>query len=178
MERDFKEILVAELIAVSWSLLAGLFLSFITGKLETIPAFFIILPGFIGMKGSVEGSLGARISSALHKGTLKAKKPSKKRLFIEGVVSFFLMVCMSLFLGLLAFILSWALFKELFLKILFIPLIAVLISVFIELPVFIYSTLWLYSHGHDPDNIIAPYVTSINDVTSIISLVIAVVVFL
>jgi mgtE-like transporter len=132
----------------------------------------------MGMKGSVEGSLGARLSSALHKGTLKAKKPSKKRLFTEGAVSFLLLVCMSLFLGLLAFTLSWALFNDFFPKILFIPLIAVMISVFFELPVFIYSTLWLYSRGHDPDNIIGPYVTSINDVTSIASLIIAVVVFI
>ena len=81
MNKDFKEIFATEIVAVTGSIIAGTLLTLVTNKLEALPALFIILPGFMGMKGGVGGSLGARISSALHKGSLKPRKISKKFLF-------------------------------------------------------------------------------------------------
>ncbi|MBR9679268.1 MAG: hypothetical protein GON13_03300 [Nanoarchaeota archaeon] len=178
MDRDFKEILIAELVAVTGGVFAGSMLAFFTGKLEMIPAMFVLLPGFLEMKGGVGGSLSARISSSLHKGTLKTKNISKKFLFGEGFVSFSLLVCTSLILGFITFVFSWLVLNIFLPLVIFVPVIAILLSSLFELSLFVFSVVFLYSRGFDPDNVMGPYVTTIGDITSILSLVIAVVLLL
>lgn len=173
MEKEFKEILVAELVALTGGLFAGSVLSVFMNRLELIPAMFVLIPGFLEMKGGVGGSLSARLGSALHKGTLKSKNPDKRYLFSEVLVSVCLLVCTSFVLGILTFLFSGVLLGRFLVRVIFVPVIAVLISGFFETSIFIYSSVYLYRKGHDPDNIMGPYVTTIGDITSIISLVVA-----
>jgi len=174
MGSDFKEILGAEIISITGGLMAGGLLAFFLTRLEAIPAMFVLLPGFFEMKGSIGGSLTARLSSALHKGTLKSRFRNKKVLFREFFTSFSLMVTISICLGFITFLWSYFVINVYNPKVILIPVIAVLLSSFFEIAMFIYTTIWLYSHGHDPDNIMGPYVTTMGDITSVTSLVIAV----
>jgi len=45
----------------------------------------------------------------------------------------------------------------------------------IEIPLTLFTTFYLFRKGHDPNNIMGPFITSTGDVTSIISLLIALV---
>ncbi|HLD49254.1 MAG TPA: magnesium transporter, partial [archaeon] len=61
-------------------------------------------------------------------------------------------------------------------SIIFIALFAGIFSNIIEIPITIFTTFWLFRHGHDPNNIMGPYVTTIGDIVSILSLLIAIVI--
>ena len=61
-------------------------------------------------------------------------------------------------------------------KIIFLPLFAGIIANAIEIPLTFFVTIYLFKKGHDPNNIMGPFVTSTGDITSIISLLIAMVI--
>ena len=172
MDKEFKEILGAQLVSTTGGVIAGLLLAVFINKLELIPVMFMLLPGFFEMKGSIGGSLTARLGSALHKGTLKPSGYSSK-LLSEGVASFLLLLAASSVLGVIAFALGGLTLGIYNPRVILIPILAVMILSAFEIIMFIYASLWLYRHGHDPNNIMGPYVTTLGDITSVISLVAA-----
>ena len=171
---DFKEMLTAELISVTGGLAAGTILAFSTDKLALIPGLFILMPGFLAMRGSIAASLAARIGTALHQ---KTKGASKERsMFGKQNIhaSFLLALVVSLVLGLVAYVTTKLAFGIDAPEILFIALIAAFISNVLMIPIAFASTGWLFNHGYDPDDIMGPYITTVGDVVSIVSLLVAV----
>ena len=53
---DFREIVSAEFISITGGLMAGLILSFMLDKIYLVPGLFILIPGFLEMRGSLSGS--------------------------------------------------------------------------------------------------------------------------
>lgn len=174
--KDFDEILTAEMASTAGGLAAGTLLAFITNQIELIPALLIFLPGFLEMRGNISGSLSARLSSALFLGATKPKIRKNRILRGNVMASLVLVVVVSLILGLVAFAANAIFFGVLDHRIILIALIAGLLSNFIEIPVSVLTTFWLFRHGHDPQNIMGPYDTAIGDVSSIISIFIAIVI--
>jgi mgtE-like transporter len=172
--KDFDEILTAEMASITGGLLAGTILAFVINKIELIPAIFIFLPGFLEMRGNISGSLSARLSSGLFLGA--AKPRVKKNRILKGNVlaSIFLVIAVSTILGIVALIANAAIFGIYDYRIIGIALIAGLLSNLIEIPLTVMTTFWLFRHGHDPNNIMGPYVTTTGDISSIISIFIAV----
>ena len=172
MQRDFREIGTAEIISVTGGILAGSLLAFFLNRVEIIPGLFIMLPGFLEMRGNISGSLSARLSAALF---LKYTKPRIRKNYVlrENVISsVFLSVMVSLVLGLIAFFMSNYIFHVFNPKIIFVTVLAGVIANVIEIPLTVFFTFWLFKHGHDPNNIMGPYVTTIGDIISIASLLI------
>lgn len=174
MLKDFKEILSSEIISITGGLFAGTMLVFAVDEIYLIPGLFILLPGFLEMRGNISGSLSARLSSGLFVGALK---PGKKSKILKGNVfaSIILVIIVSIILGIIAYFTSYFIFGISNLDIILIALIAGILSNFIEIPLTIFSTFWLFRHGHDPNNIMGPYITTIGDIVSIFSLLIAIV---
>jgi cation transporter-like permease len=44
----------------------------------------------------------------------------------------------------------------------------------LEIPLTIYTTIWLFKHKFDPEDIMGPYVTTLGDIISILSIVLVV----
>ena len=63
---NLKEMFASEFVSVTGGVAAGTLLAFYTDKLQLIPGLFILMPGFLAMRGSIAASLAARISAALH----------------------------------------------------------------------------------------------------------------
>jgi cation transporter-like permease len=38
------------------------------------------------------------------------------------------------------------------------------------------TVVWLWRHGHHPENIMGPYITTIGDIISVVSLILAVII--
>jgi len=173
LRKDFEEILGSEIISITGGLVAGLLLTYATDKLAMLPALFILLPGFLEMRGNISGSLSARLSAGLHVGAFR--KAYNKRNIVKGNIaaSFVLVVVVSLFLGLLAYYVSMEFFGVINPKIILVSLVAALLSNIIEIPLTVLTTFWLFRHGHDPNNIMGPYVTTTGDIISIVALLIA-----
>jgi len=79
-------------------------------------------------------------------------------------------------LGLIAFMFNNLVLHVFNPSIIMIFLIAGLIASAIEIPIAIFFTFYFFRKGHDPNNILGPFVTSTGDITSILSLLIALVI--
>lgn len=174
--KSVKEILPVEIISITGGLFAGAMLSFAADKIFLIPGLLILLPGFLEMRGSISGSLSARLSAGLFLGAIKPRIATSKILKGNVVASFTLVVFSSLFLGLLAYFASYYFFGIADTKIIFISLFAGILSNVVEIPLTILMTFWLFRHGHDPNNVMGPYITTTGDIVSILALLIAIVV--
>ncbi len=173
--REFEEILVIEFVSVTGGVLAGALLAQYLDKIALVPGLLILLPGFLAMRGDISGSMAARIGAALHAGLLKHHKlgyflrSNAWAAFVLGVVA-------SVFLGIVAWLGTRWFFGVNSPDIILVALIASVISNLVLIPVTTRTTIWLFRHGHDPDNIMAPYITTIGDIVSVASLIIAILV--
>lgn len=172
-DKNFKDIFSSQIVSILGGLITGTVLVIYTEKLLLIPGMFILLPGFLEMRGNISGSFASRLSSGLFLGVIKPNK-TKTRL-IEGNLSasFLLAISVSFVLGLIAFLFNYFILQTFTPEIILLPLIAGILANAIEIPLTLFVTFYLFRKGHDPNNIIGPFVTSTGDITSIVSLLIA-----
>jgi len=173
--REFEEILFIEFISVTGGVLAGALLVQFLDKIALIPGILILLPGFLAMRGNISGASAARVSVALHLGLLQHHK---QRAFFHSNnwATFTLGVLASLFLGLVAYGATLFFFQQHTPSIILVALIAGVLSNFLMIPLTTRVAVWLFQKGHDPDNIMGPYITTVGDIISVLSLIIALVV--
>lgn len=169
---DFREITSAEFISITGGLMAGLILSFMLDKIYLVPGLFILIPGFLEMRGSLSGSLAARISSGLFLGVVKPH--FSDRIVKSNIIATILLVILSsVILGVFAYISSGYFFGIENVKIIFVSIIAGFVSLLMT-PVTVFTTMWLFRHGHDPNNIMGPYITTLGDLMSVAAFIIAI----
>lgn len=174
MNKEFLELSISEIVSVTGGILAGSLLAILTNKIFIIPGILVLMPGFLEMRGNIFGSLAARISTGLHLGTIDKNKRLSKPIIQNTIASSILSIIVGLILGLVAYIAINIFFKTDNISIIFVSFLAAIISTIILIPLTIESTLWLYRHNYDPNNIIGPYVTTLGDLVSIISLLLAI----
>ncbi len=174
-DRGFREILFSQSAALIGGLIGGTFLALYTDRLLLIPGILILLPGFLEMRGSISGSFASRISSGLFLGVINPHLPKITHLIKGNVIaSFLLSIIASLALGVMAYGFNYAVLKIATPQLIFLPLIAALIANIIQIPLTLFLTLLLFNRGHDPNNIIGPFITGSEDIMSIVALLIAV----
>lgn len=176
--KDFNEIFTAEIISVTGGVVAGVALAFLVNRLELVPALFIALPGFLEMRGSIGGSLSARLSSALFLGYLRPRVSNQRILRGNVIASFVLATLVGLALGFVAYALELLLFGIAFPQIVLIMLLAGILSNVIEIPLTVVTTFTFFRRGVDPSNVMGPYVTTIGDIVSVVSIFAALVIVL
>ena len=128
------------------------------------------------MRGNISGSFASRLSSGLFLKVIKPNKIKTKIIKDNIIASLILVVIVSLSLGLIAFLFNYLILKVLTFDIILIPLIAGIIANIIQIPLTLFVTFYLFKKGHDPNNIMGPFVTSTGDIMSIVSLLIALVI--
>lgn len=174
-DRNFKEILSSQVVSIGGGLIAGTLLATYIDKILLIPSMLILLPGFLEMRGNISGSFASRLSSGLFLGVVNPGRFKTKLIRGNLVASFALVLVISLALGVIALLFNYFITHTLMLKILIIPLLAGLIANAIEIPLTLFATFYLFKKGHDPNNIMGPFITSTGDVTSIVSILLALV---
>ena len=173
-DKTFKEIISAQTIPLIGGLLAGTILAFFTDQLILIPGLLIILPGFLELRGSVSGSIASRLSSGLFLKAINPRHVPKSIIRGNVLASFFLVTLVSFFLGLIALLATFLLTKIFVWKLLFLPVLAAIIADIIETPITMFLTLYFFRKGHDPNNIMGPFITSTGDLTSVLALVLVI----
>jgi len=173
----FHDIFYSQAISLIGGMIAGIVLALYTDKLLLIPGMLILLPGFLEMRGSISGSFASRISSGLFVGVIRPQTHHLTKLFKGNIAaSFVLAILVSLLLGIIAFIFNYFTLRVVTLQLIYIPLIAGVIANAIEIPLTLFFTLYFFRKGHDPNNIIGPFITSMVDISSIIALLVAMVI--
>lgn len=175
-DKNFSEIFSSQIVSIMGGLIAGTLIAIYTNKLLLIPGMLILLPGFLEMRGNISGSFASRLSSGLFLGLIDPNKYKTKIIRGNLISSFSLAIFVSLILGLIAFIFNYFILHALTFNIILLPLIAGIIANAIEIPLTLVTTFYLFKKGHDPNNIMGPFVTSTGDITSILALLIALVI--
>lgn len=173
---SFKEIMLSQAVSVLGGLVAGTILAIYTDKILLIPGMLILLPGLLEMRNNIGGSFASRLSAGLFLGFVKPTL--RKTHIIKGNISasFILALFVSLILGLLAFAFNFFILGLNMPLIILIPIIAGIIANAVEIPLNLIMTFYLFRKGHDPNNIMGPFITSVGDIISIASLLIALVI--
>lgn len=176
---DFKEIMSGQIISVSGGLFAGILLAAAENRIMLVPGIFILIPGFLAMRGELSAEFSAKISSYLFTHKLKAdieKAEHSKLVWKNLVANFILVILVSFVLGFLAFLSTYYFFGYYFPKIIWISLAAGLLSNIIEIPITLVASIWLFKKNIDPNNVMGPIVTTTGDVTSVLAILVMVMV--
>ena len=175
LEKEFKEIFVAEIISITGGLLAGAILAKYINQLLLIPGLFILLPGFLEMRGNISGALAARFGTALDLKQIPARISG--RFVSDNVIATFIeALIVATSLAAVAYGITYFVFGAATIKIFLVAIIAALMSNFIEAILTTQTTFWLFKKGHDPNNIMGPYVTTTGDIVSVFCLLFAIMV--
>ena len=67
MNKEFLELSITEIVSITAGIISGSLLAVLKDKLFIIPGIIILIPGFLEMRGSIFGTLAARISTGLKK---------------------------------------------------------------------------------------------------------------
>jgi mgtE-like transporter len=171
-DRDFTEILSSQFVSIIGGLIVGTILAAYTDKMFLLPGMLILLPGFFEMRGNISGSFAARLSSGMFLGIIKPNKIKTRIIHGNLLASFLLAIAVCFVLGVVACLFNYFVIHIFTLKILLLPIFAGILANIIEIPLTLFVTFYLFRKGHDPNNIMGPFVTSTGDITSIVSLLI------
>ncbi|MEK6886429.1 MAG: magnesium transporter [Nanoarchaeota archaeon] len=173
-DNNFKEIISSQLVSVFGGLITGTILAIYTDKILLIPGMLILLPGLLEMRGNISGAFASRLSAGLFLGIVKPKLKRTKLINANLAASFLLAIITSFILGLIAFAFTYFVLGISSTKIIFIPIITATIANIAEIPITLLATLSLFKKGHDPNNIMGPFVTSTGDVTTTLALLLTI----
>lgn len=161
--------LIALTIAAITDLVAGFFLTAMEETIATIHGMMIMIYCAIGMRGNIFGAMGSRIGTSMHMGTFQMtfKKNSVLRSNIEGTLT--LTLLLSAIMGVIGWVISDRFFKctlDVF-GFTFISLVGGLLAGMIVMAFNIAIAYEGYKRDWDVDNITAPLIAVVGDITTI-----------
>ncbi|MCD6171184.1 MAG: magnesium transporter [Thermoplasmata archaeon] len=165
--KDLKESLVSLLFCTFGDLITGVTMGYFTGRLNALPALIILIPPTIDMRGNIFATLASRLGTYLHTGEIVVGK--KSNLLGDNInSSFVLTFSMSLYLGILAWIIARYLgMKVGIIDLMLISILAGIFSAFIMVFFTFITTFFSYSKGWNPDNVTAPLITLTGDIVTL-----------
>jgi mgtE-like transporter len=175
-DKGFEEIFSSQMFSIAGGIIAGVLLAAYVDKIILIPGMLILLPGFLEMRGNISSSLASRLSSGMFLGVVNPGKIWTKITKGNLLASFFLVIVVSVTLGIMAFLFSLFILGMAVPGIILLSLTAALIANAIEIPLTVAFTFYLFRKGHDPNNVMGPFVTTTGDLTSVVALLIALVI--
>ena len=176
LDKEFREMFLAEIISVSGGLVAGTLIAAYIDKILLIPGLLILLPGFLEMRGNISGALAARLGTDLDLGKIPTKITGNKIVNQNIIATFIEVLAVALSLAAVAYLVTYFVFGTATLEIFWIAIIAAIVSNLIEATLTVYATFWLFKKGHDPNNVMGPYITTTGDIISVFSLLFAIMV--
>ncbi|MBN2154880.1 MAG: magnesium transporter [Candidatus Lokiarchaeota archaeon] len=164
--KNIAETYVSEIISIALGIIAGTILTILILPFNSFIVLILIIPGLLSVRGNTGGSFATRSSRDLIIGNFN------KRTWFENVSATIILSSIS---GLLLGILS-VLLNIIFLKIalidsislFFLPLITLTIEQIVSLPISTLFSYLVFKYGLDPNNIVSPIMTGIDDVLIIL----------
>ena len=169
MRKILKESSFALMVCALAGMVAGVMLSSMTGMLEAVPGLLVIIPGALAMRGNIFGSLGSRLGTSLHSGQLDPNAKNSSVLFENVLAVVGQTLLLSTILGALAFIFipGGHLTLVYLLSMILISVLAGIFAGAMLLGVTLQVAIGGFKKGWDPDNVVAPVVTTAGDILTI-----------
>ncbi|MBI2579753.1 MAG: magnesium transporter [Candidatus Aenigmarchaeota archaeon] len=171
----FRQASVAYAISILAGLFAGIFLGHYEEMLLALPGLIVLVPAAIGMRGNIFSSLGSRLGSALHLGTVKTFSKDNHIIRSNIYSSIILSVIFSVLLAFIARIvlLAFGIKSITLLSLVVISFVGGIISGIILLATTFVIAFASFRRGWNPDNISSPIITALGDMFTIPSLLLA-----
>lgn len=177
--RILKESFPILLLTTVGGVAAGLLLDSMKDKFALIPGLLILLPAILGNRGNISGALGSRLASALHLGLIEPKLKLNKTLKDNVLAALILNIILSFILGIItyyAYILS-GFQGQIPASIIDLTLISFIAGTLAGVILTVASVLLAilsYSKGLDPDNVLAPLLSTFGDIITVLCLLFAI----
>nr|MBA2599515.1 magnesium transporter [Actinomycetota bacterium] len=164
-----RQAFVAVSIASLTSLVAGLTLAGMRGRVEAVTGLFVLIPVSIGMRGNIFGALAARLGTSIHSGLFEVSRDREGVLAQNVYGAILLTVATSVAMGGIA----WGIANLLGINtvpvwdFIVVALIGGLISSVLVLAVTVVLSITSFRRGWDLDSVGAPLITAIGDVVTL-----------
>lgn len=160
---------VAVCIAALTSLVAGLVLAGMAGRIEDVKGLFVLIPVSIGMRGNIFGGLAARLGTSIHSGLFEVSRDRNSILYQNVYAATLLTIGTSVAMGLLARSIASLLGIETvsLWDLVLVALVGGLLSSVVVLGATVYISVSSYRRGWDLDSVGAPLITAIGDVVTL-----------
>jgi len=171
----YRSALPTLLLSAVGGLLAGTVLGGMDAELQAVPGLLVMVPAFLAIRGSVYGSLGARLSSGLHQGLIDPVFEMDDRL-VSAVLA---AILNGLLASLFAAMLTFGLLSVLGVRVaplgtlLIIALVGGALAGLALTAVIVVVVFAGYRRGMNPDDFVGPVVTTGGDVFGMASLFVA-----
>jgi mgtE-like transporter len=171
----FRGALPTLLVSAVGGLLSGVILGGMDADLQAVQGLLVMIPAFLAIRGSVYGSLGARLSSGLHQGLIEPRFKLDERLANALVGALLNGLTASLFAGILTFGVLSGLGDEVapLAVLLFIALVGGVLAGTALICVILSVVFVGYRRGLNPDDLVGPAVTTAGDIFGMLSLFVA-----
>jgi mgtE-like transporter len=162
-------------IGLAATLIAGIVLASAADRLEGIPGLLALIPAAIGMRGSIFGALGSRLSTGILTGQFRPDLERKSYLGRQLEASAILSFATSTQAGLLAWAISTALGLDTIavLDLVAISLIGGLLSSVVLFVVVVWMARRSQALGFSMDDVGAPIITATGDLVTLPALLLA-----
>ena len=162
-------------VSAAGGLLAGSVLGGMNAELEAVPGLLVMVPAFLAIRGSVYGSLGSRLSSALHQGLIEPAFEVDDRLANAVLAAILNGLSASVFAAVLTFGLLSALDARVapLWMLVFIALVGGGLAGLALVVVIVTVVFTGFRRGMNPDDLVGPAVTTAGDVFGMASLFVA-----
>ena len=165
-----KEAFPSEIVSIIGDILAGVVLSVLIVPFKSFLLLILIVPALLSLRGNLSGPFIARTSRDFIIGEFNKYSLFQNILatyslaFITGFVIGLLSIILNLFLIQLDLI-PWS-------SILFIPVISICLTLAISIPCSTLLNFIAFKNGLDPNNVVNPIMTAIDDFLTVISFLI------
>lgn len=161
--------------AIALEIAAGQLLNQNEDKLIAVPVLLLMIPVINGVGGNIGSILGARLSSALHLGSIQLKgygKELRKNVIsaiLLGIISY---TSLAIIILVVSPLLGIQIEADFILKAGYIMIGTGLMLTFIVIVVSVFVARFSFEKGFDPDNTVIPIVTTSCDVLGIVCLIV------
>ena len=169
----YREALPALSASLVGGLIAGVVLGGMRGELRAVPGLLVLVPALLATRGNVYGSLGARISTALHQGLVEPRVRAGDERLRAAVAA---ALANGLLASTFAAVAAFAILTTLGTRVAPLPVlvaIAVLAGVCsgVALSAVVVTAVFAgFRRGRDPDTLVGPLVTTTGDVFGVLFL--------
>lgn len=161
-----REVFPSEIVSIIGDILAGLVLLLLIFPFQSFLLLIIIVPALLSLRGNLSGPFIARTSRDLIIGEFN------KRTWLENVLATFTLSIVTGFLiGVSSILLNIFLIKKYILPIemlILIPIISIILTLSISIPSSTALNYLAFKYGLDPNNIVNPLMTAIDDFFTVI----------
>ena len=161
-----REVFPSEIVSIIGDILAGLVLLLLILPFQSFLLLIIIVPALLSLRGNLSGPFIARTSRDLIIGEF-----NKKSWLNNILATFTLSIVTGFLIGVFSILLNIYLIKIHILPIemlILIPIISIILTLSISIPISTALNYISFKYGLDPNNVVNPIMTAIDDFFTVI----------